>query len=103
MTTTQYPENPWAERASIGMMAVFVIGLFMMLFIWILCGGVMERTEEIYTTTANLGGAFPVSDERTTTYNFMVTAFDLLPLLGIFLPLIIYAMIMSVRKGSGGI
>lgn len=94
--------RPDAERGSAGMMALFVIGLMMLLFIWILMGGVFDNIKGVHNTTSNLGDDFPVSDERVFALNFMTMGMYVMPLLGIFLPLVFYAIMMSFRKGSGG-
>lgn len=98
--------NPPAQRdpehASAGMMALFVIGLLMMLFIWVLCGGVFEQIREMHNVTADLGDTMPVSDERVTTLNFLIIGMAVMPFIGILMPLLLYSIIMSVRKGSGG-
>lgn len=91
-----------SERASAAMMALFIIAFFMMLFIWILMGGVFERLDTAYNGSAEIGTDFPVSDERITTYNFIKTGMYVMPLLGIFIPLVFYSVMMSIRKGSGG-
>lgn len=91
------------EEASAGMMALFIIGLMMMLFIWILVGGVFDEIIGIHTSLSILDPTtFPTSDERVNTLNFLIGGMALLPLLGIFIPLILYSMIVSMRKGSGG-
>ena len=107
MTVTTLFQNaarnrPDAERASAGMMALFVIGLMMLLFIWILVGGVFDQIKTVHNTTSNLGTDFPVSDERIVALNFMTMGMYVMPLLGIFIPLVFYAIMMSFRKGSGG-
>ena len=96
------PHHPDPEKASAGMMALFVIGLMMLLFIWILMGGVFDEIKDVHNVTSDLGDDFPVSDERITALNFMTIGMYVMPLLGIFIPLVFYSIIMSVRKGSGG-
>ena len=90
------------EEASAGMMALFVIGLMMMLFIWIMMGGVFDEITAIHTSTSDLGTDFPVSDERVSTLNFLITGMSVIPFLGIFIPLVLYSVVTSMRKGSGG-
>lgn len=93
---------PDLETASAAMMALFVIALMMMLFIWVLMGGVFERLDTAYNTSADIGTDFPVSDERIIAYNFMKGGMYVMPLLGIFIPLVFYSVMMALRKGSGG-
>jgi hypothetical protein len=57
----------------------------------------------VHEVTSNLGDDFPVSDERVGTLNFLLLSMAAIPFLGIVLPLILYSVVISVRKGSGGL
>lgn len=91
------------ENGSVGMMAYFLLGLVAALFIYVLMTGMFDRLVATHEVTADLGTDFPVSDERVQTLNFLVIAMGVAPFMGILVPLIIYSVVISVRKGSGGI
>ena len=89
------------DDASVGMMFYFVAALLGCLFIYILIGGVFDEVVGVHDVTSNLGDNFPVSDERVDTLNFLLATMIAVPFLGIMLPLLIYGIVVSVRKGSG--
>lgn len=91
------------DDASVGMMFYFVAALLACLFIYILIGGVFDEVVDVHAVTSDLGTSFPVSDERVATLNFLLLAMAAIPFLGIVLPLILYSIVISVRKGSGGL
>jgi len=91
------------EDASVGMMVYLVLGIVSCLFIFILIGGVFDEVVTVHNTTSNLGDNFPVSDERVDTMNFLLASMVAIPFLGIVLPLLVYSVVVSVRKGSGGL
>ena len=91
------------DDASVGMMFYFVAALLACLFIYILIGGVFDEVVSVHDVTSNLGDNFPVSDERVGTLNFLLLSMAAIPFLGIVLPLILYSIVISVRKGSGGL
>jgi hypothetical protein len=89
------------EDASVGMMFYFVAAVISALFIYIMIGGVFDQVSDVHDVTTNLGDNFPVSDERVSTMNFLILTMAAIPFLGIVLPLLIYSVVISVRKGSG--
>lgn len=91
------------DDASVGMMVYLVLGILACLFIYILIGGVFDEVIGVHDVTSNLGTDFPVSDERVDTLNFLLATMTAIPFLGIVLPLLIYSIVVSVRKGSGGL
>lgn len=91
------------EDGSVGMMFYLVAALLSALFIYILIGGVFDEVVGVHDVTSNLGDNFPVSDERVGTLNFLLLTMAAIPFLGIVLPLLIYGIVVSVRKGSGGL
>lgn len=91
------------EKASAGMVVLFVVGLFIMVMIWILMGPVHDYTVAINNTTGSMGGDFAPSDERMATINTLEMLWTILPFVGIVLPLIVYAIVVSIRKQSGEI
>ena len=91
------------DDASVGMMFYFVAALLACLFIYILIGGVFDEVASVHEVTSDMGDTFPVSDERVGTLNFLILTMAAIPFLGIVLPLILYSIVISVRKGSGGL
>jgi hypothetical protein len=91
------------DDASVGMMFYLAAALLSCLFIYILIGGVFDKVVDVHEVTSNLGDDFPVSDERVGTLNFLLLSMAAIPFLGIVLPLILYSVVISVRKGSGGL
>lgn len=94
-----------AEDGSAAMLVVFVAGLFICLFVFILAGSMFDDMVSAYDLTDNssLGSTFPVSDERVTAMNFTQQLWVAIPFLGILLPLIIYAVAVSIRKGPSDV
>ena len=91
------------DDGSVGMMVYLVLGILACLFIYIMAGGVFDKIVDAHATTSSLGTDFPVSDERVDTLNFLLATMTAIPFLGIVLPLLIYSIVVSVRKGSGGL
>ena len=93
------------ENGSAGALLVFVVGLFILLFVFILASGWFDAEITAYnlTTNASLGSTFPVSDERIRTLNFYQTLWDAIPFLFILLPLMVYAIVVSIRRGPGDV
>jgi hypothetical protein len=98
------PTHPDREEASAAMMAYFVLGVFFLLFATIGLWAIFDKMVVFQTDMITLtNSTMPVSAERITTTNFLIQAQYALPILGIVLPLLFFAVIMSWRKGSGGV
>lgn len=82
------------------MIAAFVIGLFVLLFLWIMMGDMMDTAFGIHGITSTMGAEFPVSDQRISTLNFAQSVWSVLPFLFMLL-LVIWAVVVGVRRGPG--
>lgn len=91
------------EDASGGMIVLFVIGLLVVTFIFILMGPVHDYALGVHDITGSMGDPFFVSDERIQALNYMETLWAVIPFLGIVLPLVTYAVIVSIRKQGGAV
>lgn len=86
------------ESASGGMIVLFVIGLLMVGFLFVLFGPVHDYALGIHDVTGSMGDPFYVSDERMQALNYMETMWAVVPFLVIVLPLVAYAVIIAIRK-----
>lgn len=88
------------EKGSTAMIAAFVIGLFVLLFLWIAMGSMLDTAFGIHGITSTMGAEFPVSDQRISTLNFAQSVWSVLPFLFMLL-LVIWAVVVGVRRGPG--
>jgi hypothetical protein len=87
------------ENGSTSMIISFITIIFGGIFAWIGAGYVVDKL--IASGIAfNAASSIPMSMERANTINWLTTGFQLLIVLGVVLPAIVYAIVVAKRNAE---
>jgi hypothetical protein len=84
------------EMASASMIVLFFIIIFLGVFAWMGSGFVVDKLVKTQTDMAQ--GGMPMSQDRLNLTNWLLIGFQAILVLGIVLPVIVYAVAVSRRR-----
>jgi hypothetical protein len=87
------------EEGSTSMMISFLTIIFGGVFAWIGSGYIVDKLVES-GIAFNAASSIPMSMERANTINWLTTGFQLIIVLGIVLPAIVYAVVIAKRRSQ---
>ena len=91
------------EDGSVAMIAWVPITIMLALFIWIALGKVVDLLATFQNKFAAANPSIPVSPDRVMYTGWMLTGYQALLLVGIVLPILYYAIIVSRRRNDSNI